>query len=157
LSRQTLGTLAGTTDFESVPFDHSGTSPHVKFAFKCLCLIKRILKCNAKSIGFVRVYWLGLDAGQVTAVSMRLGVKYQYRLVISRMKRPVYPTMVLNRRPLMPTVCSKCDVERRLVICIRSWATVYAYGYLYNLKESLFLCEIRMFRPLFGINAFLES
>jgi hypothetical protein len=54
----------------------------VKFAFKCPCLIKRILKCNAKSIGFVRVYWLGLDAGQVTAVSMRLGVKYQYRLVI---------------------------------------------------------------------------
>ena len=47
--------FAGTTDFESVPFDHSGTSPHVKFAFRYLCLIKRILKCNAKSIGFVRV------------------------------------------------------------------------------------------------------
>jgi hypothetical protein len=31
---RTLGTLAGTTDFESVPFDHSGTSPHMKFAFK---------------------------------------------------------------------------------------------------------------------------
>ena len=25
---RTLGTLAGTTDFESVPFDHSGTSPN---------------------------------------------------------------------------------------------------------------------------------
>lgn len=24
---RTLGTLAGTTDFESVPFDHSGNSP----------------------------------------------------------------------------------------------------------------------------------
>ena len=31
---RTLGTLAGTTDFESVPFDHSGTSPHMKFAFR---------------------------------------------------------------------------------------------------------------------------
>ena len=28
---RTLGTLAGTTDFESVPFDHSGTSPHLSF------------------------------------------------------------------------------------------------------------------------------
>ena len=26
---RTLGTLAGTTDFESVPFVHSGTSPHL--------------------------------------------------------------------------------------------------------------------------------
>ncbi len=31
---RTLGTLAGTTDFESVPFDHSGTSPQMKFAFR---------------------------------------------------------------------------------------------------------------------------
>ena len=31
---RTLGTLAGTTDFESVPFDHSGTSPHMKFNFR---------------------------------------------------------------------------------------------------------------------------
>jgi hypothetical protein len=26
---RTLGTFAGTTDFESVPFDHSGTSPRL--------------------------------------------------------------------------------------------------------------------------------
>ena len=52
---RTLGTLAGTTDFESVPFDHSGTSPHVKFASKSMSHIKRILKCNSKSIEFERV------------------------------------------------------------------------------------------------------
>ena len=31
---RTLGTLAGTTDFESVPFVHSGTSPRFGFDFK---------------------------------------------------------------------------------------------------------------------------
>ena len=31
---RTLGTFAGTTDFESVPFDHSGTSPLLQTAVR---------------------------------------------------------------------------------------------------------------------------
>ena len=43
---RTLGTLAGTTDFESVPFDHSGTSPHLAIYISGTYLILASESCS---------------------------------------------------------------------------------------------------------------
>ena len=62
---RTLGTVASTTDFESVPFGHSGISPTARIIARFLILAKPFFKKTALYQLLARLYCLKRDAEAV--------------------------------------------------------------------------------------------